>query len=111
MDDGWQYLGKISKTIAGLTCQAWGSNSPHRHDFLSDSMFPDGSVTEASNFCRNPDNKEHNGPWCYTTDVNVRWQHCDVPLCGRYKQKQKKTFGIKSFLRTRCIEHKEIFFL
>jgi len=22
-------------------------------------------------------------PWCYTMDPEVRWQKCDVPLCGK----------------------------
>merc|ERR1712179_482006 len=33
------------------------------------------------NYCRNPDNEDE-GPWCYTTDPNKRWEFCDVPLCG-----------------------------
>ncbi|TKS75381.1 Plasminogen [Collichthys lucidus] len=33
-----------------------------------------------SNFCRNPD-EDAGGPWCYTTDRNTRWEHCDVQSC------------------------------
>lgn len=33
-----------------------------------------------SNFCRNPDG-DSGGPWCYTTDPNTRWEHCNVPNC------------------------------
>ena len=32
------------------------------------------------NFCRNPDG-EPGGPWCYTTDPQVRWAYCGVPKC------------------------------
>ena len=23
------------------------------------------------------------GPWCYTTDPDKRWEYCDVKLCPR----------------------------
>lgn len=32
------------------------------------------------NFCRNPDS-DGGGPWCYTTDPEVRWEHCNPPSC------------------------------
>ena len=44
-------------------------------------MFPGSSVEDAQNYCRNPDNYA-GGVWCYTTDLVVRWERCDVPLCG-----------------------------
>ena len=42
--------------------------------------FPDGSMAAAENFCRNPD-REAGGPWCYTTDPDVRWEYCPVQSC------------------------------
>ena len=44
------------------------------------SSFPDASLSDASNFCRNPDNGQD--VWCYTTDPNTRWEYCDVNLCS-----------------------------
>merc|ERR1712179_771674 len=69
---GADYTGKISKTKSGRDCQMWSSSSPHvpYRDF--------GSIGD-HNYCRNPDNEE--GPWCYTTDPNKRWEFCDVPIC------------------------------
>jgi len=45
-------------------------------------MFPDESVNDASNYCRNPDSDYDEGVWCYTTDPATRWERCDVPACG-----------------------------
>lgn len=36
------------------------------------------------NFCRNPNN-DPGGPWCYTTDPNVRAEECGIPLCSEGK--------------------------
>ena len=39
------------------------------------------------NYCRNPIDDEGSpiqsgGPWCFTTDTNVEWEYCNVPMCG-----------------------------
>lgn len=36
------------------------------------------------NFCRNPNN-DPGGPWCYTTDPNVRAEECGIPQCSEGK--------------------------
>ena len=75
-------MGTVNTTVSGKTCQAWTSNSPHQLGpaALTDANYPDGSRAAAQNYCRNPDS-EPEGPWCYTTDPNMRWEYCDVPLC------------------------------
>ena len=71
-----RYSGDVSETDNGLTCQAW-ANFPE----YTDSMFPvDGSVTEASNFCRNFDTGS-NIPWCYTTDPDIKFGRCGLRIC------------------------------
>ena len=65
------YNGNLRETISGETCQNWNAKAPHR---------PKHGTTMNHNYCRNPDN-DPNGPWCYTTDPNVRFAYCDIPRC------------------------------
>ena len=70
--DGTSYTGMANSTKSGKrTCQMWSVNTPHEHKF--------NDVGE-HNYCRSPDGSGE--LWCYTTDVNERWELCDVPLCG-----------------------------
>ena len=80
-DMGAEYMGRTSMTISGKTCQAWTATSPHdpREMAKNSSNFPDASIADASNYCRNPD--EDPGPWCYTMDSNVRFEYCDISIC------------------------------
>ncbi len=48
---------------------------------LSFWSFPDKSVDDASNYCRNP-NKLVDGLWCYIAD-NIM-DLCDIPFCLGY---------------------------
>ncbi|XP_052025692.1 plasminogen [Apodemus sylvaticus] len=73
---GEKYEGKISKTMSGLDCQAWDSQSPHAHGYIP-AKFPSKNLK--MNYCRNPDGEPR--PWCFTTDPNKRWEYCDIPRC------------------------------
>ncbi|KAK3589343.1 hypothetical protein CHS0354_009984 [Potamilus streckersoni] len=76
-----KYTGKRNCTISGLTCQAWKWKYPHDHRYIAEN-FPDGSISEAGNYCRDP-----NGSgtlWCYTTDSGIRSEPCDVPKCDLF---------------------------
>ena len=79
---GREYMGTLSTTANGKTCQAWASNTPHepKLSVQDDANYPDGSRAAARNYCRNPDS-DPVGPWCYTTDPDVRWEMCYVPHC------------------------------
>jgi len=79
---GLEYMGTQSTTVNGYTCQAWASDTPHvlYPPEQLDSIYPDGSREAASNYCRNPTG-DPIGPWCQTTDPNVTWDYCDIPLC------------------------------
>jgi hypothetical protein len=47
---------------------------------IVDEQFPDGNKSLARNWCRNPGSMRDE-PWCYTKDIKVTDEYCDVPLC------------------------------
>ncbi len=57
-------------------------SSPEHNSFSfsTTAAFPDATVEDAANYCRNPDNGAT--PWCYTTDPDVRFELCDIPMCA-----------------------------
>ncbi|XP_072276384.1 hepatocyte growth factor-like protein isoform X1 [Pyxicephalus adspersus] len=73
--DGATYRGMTSQTSKGKTCQHWRLKFPHDHKY-----FPTAQNGLDENYCRNPD-KDARGPWCYTTDKNVRYQSCGIKKC------------------------------
>jgi len=77
---GSEYDGGVSKTKSGYTCQRWDKQVPHKHTRTNPNTFPEETLADAANFCRNPDNAP-GGPWCYTTDPGKRWEYCDIKLC------------------------------
>ena len=81
---GKDYLGSVTKTKSGKTCQRWDANYPHvpnKRDVI-DKNFPEYSVKNAENYCRNPSSSDF-GPWCYTTDVWTRWEICNIAICSK----------------------------
>ncbi|XP_047430667.1 hepatocyte growth factor a isoform X2 [Mugil cephalus] len=72
------YRGRRSWTKSNITCQAWSDNNINEHTFYPD-RYPMQDLRE--NFCRNPNN-DPGGPWCYTTDPNVRAEECGIPQCS-----------------------------
>ncbi|XP_062584101.1 plasminogen-like, partial [Saccostrea cucullata] len=76
--EGMEYRGNKSTTISGKTCQRWDQQSPWTHGYTK--ALP-GNATLHENFCRNPQSKDADGPWCFTTDPYTRWEYCDVPFC------------------------------
>uniref|UniRef100_A0A8C0W620 Kringle domain-containing protein n=1 Tax=Castor canadensis TaxID=51338 RepID=A0A8C0W620_CASCN len=71
---GESYRGKVSVTKSGHSCQRWSEQTPHKHN-----RTPENFPYLDENYCRNPDGET--APWCYTTDSNVRWEHCNIPSC------------------------------
>lgn len=56
----------------------------HRVDriYWNDSLYPERSVRNASNYCRDP-SRNIAGTWCYTTDPLVPQDLCDVRDCEK----------------------------
>ncbi|PFX27301.1 Tyrosine-protein kinase transmembrane receptor ROR1 [Stylophora pistillata] len=75
---GVGYHGNVNITRSGRTCQSWKSQCPHRHWRIPKDV---ADSKNDSNMCRNPDSSAPVGPWCYTTDPNVRWEYCNVSRC------------------------------
>lgn len=71
------YQGKVNVTKNGIPCQRWDSQTPHTHD-SPPNIFPE--LENAENYCRNAGGEEKR-PWCFTTNPDYRWQHCDIPRC------------------------------
>ena len=76
--DGRYYGGTVNVTDDGLACQRWSDQYPHRHTFRPDlAPLLDG----AGNACRNAGGV-YQRPWCYTIEPDVRWQYCNLSVCG-----------------------------
>ena len=76
-------MGTTNMINSSLSCQRWDTDTPHSHWFHNASYFPDATMDDVANYCRNPDSGSQ-GPWCYTIDPSERWLYCDVPWCGGY---------------------------
>ena len=76
---GRGYEGTINTTENGIPCQSWNSTYPHQHLLHLEGF---GELEGGHNYCRNPGNRGER-PWCFTTDRDVRWEYCDVPVCGK----------------------------
>ncbi|KAL4231718.1 hypothetical protein ACF0H5_009294 [Mactra antiquata] len=84
------YKGTLNTTAKGYTCQNWDSQTPQRHVYNETWMFPDENVSEARNYCRDPD--KSGVPWCYTTDQFILFGMCDVARCHDRKCKYLISF-------------------
>ena len=77
---GVYYRGKINTTVSGMSCQRWDAQHPHKHRFKDASKFPDATLEDAANFCRNPNDGP--SPWCYPVHPNETIARaCSIPLC------------------------------
>ncbi|XP_076666475.1 plasminogen isoform X2 [Andrena cerasifolii] len=54
----------------------------HSQKYFNDSLYPDGSAKNASNYCRNP-SRNIAGTWCYTTDISIPQDLCNVRDCEK----------------------------
>jgi len=84
------YSGKIAISEKGHICKSWADKKDSTIKVqgekikIQDGYFPDGSLENAANYCRSPDNDRY-GPWCFVDGDQDAWQYCDVPLCNGAK--------------------------
>ncbi|XP_060590987.1 serine-rich adhesin for platelets-like [Ruditapes philippinarum] len=78
---GYEYSGFKSTTANGITCQRWDSQTPHRHTNTDVNKYPENSLADAANYCRDPDRTGK--PWCYTVMSSTRWQLCGINRCEK----------------------------
>lgn len=78
-ETGSEYKGDVSFTRSGVTCLRWDSVTG-----TSALDFPDWSITEVANKCRNPGNPRKASPWCYVNTTSGREaQSCFIPKCSK----------------------------
>ena len=76
---GTEYRGEVDHTWHGKKCE-WWFYAPLPTSFV----FPDDSIYDSSNNCRNPSNNSF-GPWCLYMNANFKISigYCMIPLCSR----------------------------
>ena len=78
---GADYRGKVKTSVSGEECVPWAWNKNRNF------TFPDDTVDEKFDYCRNPNNNSI-GPWCYTMEDEYDYysdeigERCAIPLCG-----------------------------
>ncbi|XP_059831441.1 prothrombin [Hypanus sabinus] len=80
-NQGRDYTGTLNKTLSGRYCQAWSSQSPHKHNYTKQN-YPTAGLE--ANYCRNPDDDDE-GVWCYTTDRNKETEYCKLNYCDDHE--------------------------
>ena len=89
---GFGYHGNVNVTRSGRMCQSWKSQCPQRHWQIPKDVV---KSKNDSNLCHNPDSSAPDGPWCYTTDPNVRWEYCNIsrfPPRGKVNKFQNQSW-------------------
>ena len=85
IDEGqYYYTGTISETESGQVCDNWSLYEDGGR-FIQVQYFPEESLEEAMNYCRNPTRDyvtvRRNRIWCYTRSHGIGWEYCANPSC------------------------------
>ncbi|XP_067855110.1 hepatocyte growth factor-like protein [Heptranchias perlo] len=95
--NGEDYSGFVDHTESGRECQRWDLSSPHIHKYQPE-KYPEKNLDD--NYCRNPDGSLR--PWCYTTDLTVEREYCNIQTCrGRHKLKDVE-------ITKKCFKHRGV---
>ncbi|KAK6185973.1 hypothetical protein SNE40_008097 [Patella caerulea] len=77
-EKGQEYNGFQHHTLSGKTCASW--DIPGNIWFKKLDFFPDATLADARNYCRNPKGM-HTRPWCFTSGDAKSWEYCPVVSC------------------------------
>lgn len=94
------YQGTKSVTDSLFTCQRWDTQTPHRHSYNGQD-FPDRRLPD--NFCRTT--KDAARPWCYTTDRDKRWEHCNINNCSKLSMHKNINMTITKKMATATLRN------
>jgi len=78
---GAGYRGEVAKTKEGYTCQRWDKEWPHFSLFPPNKHNAEAYGIGHDNLCRNPDPRQTDKLWCYTTSIWKRSDACPVKRC------------------------------
>ncbi|KAF5274388.1 hypothetical protein FQA39_LY07268 [Lamprigera yunnana] len=84
---GNDYVGKVNVTRSNRTCNYWVeafTNNTYP-EYNNDTLFPDISIEDAENFCRNP-SRTIAGSWCFTTDILLHQDVCNIRDCEKLEE-------------------------
>ena len=84
-EEGLTYMGTQSRTRFNTICQRWTEHVPHDHVRRSAQLYPDKTIEDAENYCRNNRFAEaifDEPVWCLTMNPNIRYEGCYIPKCG-----------------------------
>ena len=79
LDKGVEYLGDANRTIDGIPCQRWCSQTPHSHEYTIPNKSWDDTIEEAGSLCRTPKTASVGyelWPWGFTLYPAIRWAYC-----------------------------------
>ncbi|KAL4226478.1 hypothetical protein ACF0H5_014461 [Mactra antiquata] len=96
-DNLLHYNGRWDLTLHNEKCLRWDSVN---HTYTAD-KFPDDSLKEANNYCRNPDNSL-SPLWCYVnfSEEKSQRQYCGVTKCAKYHTTCYDGLSVKSYIGT-----------
>ncbi|KAK7475683.1 hypothetical protein BaRGS_00033054 [Batillaria attramentaria] len=78
-ENGLDYKGDLNFTRTGRTCLRWDAAPT----ILSADLFPDASLADAGNKCRNPIGYVRDGPWCFINNTDADWELCVIRQCSK----------------------------
>ncbi|XP_031329479.1 uncharacterized protein LOC116160424 [Photinus pyralis] len=92
---GMEYAGSHNRGSSERKCLKWNKSRQkvkYKNTYISidkftKDRFPEGSLSDAKKYCRNPDG-DFGGPWCFIEHAEtneIEREYCDIPFCDVYE--------------------------